>query len=155
MVDVFIVIMMIGSLIDGWRKKFISRILFLGGIIGSFVITYRYYKAGGELLKIVVKNANLAQVISFTLIFMIILGLINLIISLLRFLTNILPFSGINSIGGLILGGINGAIIIGIFSHLFHKYPFWISAKLMDKSILSYYLETFTEISLSFFKLSF
>lgn len=100
-----------------------------GLIIGTWVGGLYYERLANLILPLFFGNSNLALVISFLIIFSIIYKLVGFIFYLLdrifRFIS-IVPFlKSINRLLGVILGFLEGLLILGLIFYFYSKYPFW------------------------------
>lgn len=148
--DIFLLIVLIASLAFGWRRKLVRQLISLAGVIGASVLASKYFEWLAGLLQIVIKNPNLALLVSFAIIFLALTWVANLLIWLLRRVAEALPLYWLDSFGGLVLGGLKGVIIIGVFTSLFERFPLGGIGGLIAGSDLTFYFQHFARIILGF-----
>lgn len=129
LVDIIILILLLGSAINGWKSGLIKTLAGLVGIIVGVVIASNTFPVLAEWLTPIFRGrVNLANIVSFFTIFLIINGLIGVGAYLLDKtfkIFSIIPFvKTINRIGGLILGVIGSVMVLGVVIVLLENFPF-------------------------------
>ncbi len=148
--DILLVIVMIVSLTFGWRRRLVRQLISFAGSIGAGLVASMYFELLSGLLGVVIKNPNLARIISFVLIFLGVTWLVNLLIWWLRRIAEFLPLYWLDGAGGLLFGGLKGIVIIGLFTSLFERFPLGTIAQSIGGSNLAFYFQHFARIILSF-----
>jgi membrane protein required for colicin V production len=148
--DILIAIVMLLNLVYGWRRKLIRQLLSLIGTIGASVLAGKYFELVGGALQVVLRNPDLAKISSFLLIFLAVTLIVNLLISFLHRIAELFPLYWLNSMGGLVLGGLKGVIMIGVFLTLFERFPLGKIPGLIDNSALAFYFQHFAQLILAF-----
>lgn len=122
--DIIIVVILAYSIIMGLWRGFIRAVAGLVGLIVGIVLGVLWFPFGGSLLIDIIPDSNVASVISFVTIVLVVYMLIVLGTRLLDKVINLAPTSLLNRlVGGLVsfLKIINGLLI---FQTLLTKFPF-------------------------------
>jgi uncharacterized membrane protein required for colicin V production len=99
----------------------------LGVVVASFLSTRWYDFVAHKLLFLFGNNLNLARIVCFIVLFIVIWRLVGLLFGLLNRIFNLLTFipflKTINRLAGAIFGLLEGALIIGIILFFLSKFP--------------------------------
>ncbi len=136
--DIFLLVLLLGFAVNGWRRGAIATLSQLVSIIVSFFVARAVYiTAAGWLSILLPGRPELAQGLSFLAVFLLVQQLCRLVLSLLDavfHLLTIVPFvSTINKLIGLVLGAavgtlfIGGAVYASIFLHLDDRWVSWLT----------------------------
>lgn len=127
--DLVLIIILFFFVATGFRFGLIHTLGALVGTVIGVLIAGRYFEAGAELLKgILFGNTNLAKVIAFIVIFILVsrvVGLVFWIIDKVFKVLAVIPFlRSINRLAGAALGLLEGAVVLGIILIFIDKFPF-------------------------------
>ena len=128
-VDIILLIILLGSLINGWKSGLIRTLAGLIGIFLGIVIAGHYFIAAGQWLESIIgaDYPNLSKVAAFAVIFLAVNAVIGVgayFVDKTFHLLSIIPLvKTINSVLGGILGLISGVVIMGFLALLLDKYP--------------------------------
>lgn len=127
--DIILLLIIASFILSGFRFGLIVTLgSLLGTVIGA-IIAGMYFDEGALILQdLFISNANLANVISFIVIFTVtsrLTGLVFWIIDKMFKIVTIIPFlSSINRLAGACLGLVEGVVVIGIALLFIDKFPF-------------------------------
>jgi uncharacterized membrane protein required for colicin V production len=152
--DIILIVLLGGFILYG---LFFGLIHAAGGLVGVFagvLLATRFFEPLGELAApIFWGNENLAKIICFVILFILINRVVGFIFYLLGrafdFL-KIIPFlKSINSILGGILGFVEGAFLLGGILYVAARYPVieFINKGMVDSSVARYLVVIFDYIS--------
>ncbi len=127
--DIILTVIIFFFVATGFRFGFIVTLGSLVGTIIGVVVAGFYFEQGSQILQdLFISNANLANVISFIVIFTLtsrITGLVFWLIDKMFKIVSIIPFlSSINRLAGGFLGLIEGIVVIGVALLFIDKFPF-------------------------------
>jgi uncharacterized membrane protein required for colicin V production len=126
-IDVIMLLALAGFVFYGMFFGLIRTLgAFLGVLIGAFLASHFYLPVSGWIDKAFFGYHNLGKV----LVFLILFGLINRLVSFLFYLLDrafglitIIPFlKTFNRLGGIILGFLTGSLFLGIILYVISKY---------------------------------
>lgn len=108
----------------GLKRGIIAEILTLIGLISAiFIAIFWYSDLSIFLLKQFKWNETLSNIISFILIFIIVIIFFRMLENLLSHITALLLLNWINNLGGALFGFIRGSIIVGLLLFFIHFIP--------------------------------
>lgn len=119
--DVIIFIIVFASIIYGLIKGALREIFALAGIIVGIIAAAKFFKTFALMLPI--SNPNVALVVSFIIIFLIIAVAINIIGWLILRTMQLLQAGFVDRLLGVILGFIKGTLISGLICLLLTLFP--------------------------------
>lgn len=101
----------------------------LVGTIAGVLVAGHYFETGASLISpIFMGNTNLAKIVAFILIFIIVNRLVGLVFWVINKLFNviaIIPFlKTINRLAGAVLGFLEGSLVLGVVIIMIGKFPF-------------------------------
>lgn len=151
--DLILVLIVFGF---GWFGFWFGLIHSAGGLVGLILgaaVASRYYdNLARRILFIFRGNENLANIISFLIIYIIgnrLAGFVFYIIDKVLKPITTLPFlKTINRLGGGILGLIEGVLTIGLFIYFISRFPLPWLANLIEQSKFAEYFVSMAEILL-------
>ncbi|MDI6703873.1 MAG: CvpA family protein [bacterium] len=117
-------------------------------IIVGIVIASRNYVVIGIVLQRFVSNSNLAKIIGFSIVFLVVYVIISLIGLLTGRLIRSLSLGWVDRVGGLIFGMIKGFLIIGVIVMVISAFPVGGTKKLLDDSFFVPYTFHFIKLLL-------
>lgn len=137
--DLILILILFGFVWFGFWYGFIYGVGGIFGIIFGALLASRWYGVVAEkLLFLFGGNLNLARIICFIVLFVIIWRLIHLIFKLLDRIVNFLTFipflKTINRFAGAILGFLEGAVILGLILFFISRFPIGRLAELIANS---------------------
>lgn len=149
--DLILILVLFGFIWFGFWYGFVYG---LGGIIGivfGAVLASRWYAPlAKSLLFLFGGNLNLAKVICFIVLFIILWRLIHLLFKLLDRIINFISFipflKAINRLAGAILGFLEGALIVGLILFFISRFPIGRVAELIANSELAQFLVRIAKI---------
>jgi len=114
----------------------------IGFVAGAFIAGRLYEQVSGGLAPFIGGNQNLADIISFFVLFLLITRLVALLFSLLEKIFNVvavLPFlKTFNRLLGALFGLIEGTLVLGLAVYFAGRFPFFDGfGPLLDESILA------------------
>ena len=137
--DILIVVILAVSAIIGLRRGLIEMILGVAGVILGVFLAGQYYETVGSWFNF--DNTNLANVLAFILILLVVLLIFYLAAKFITKLADIALLGWINRIGGALLGTLIAAIAIAAVLAILVKYQSW---SVINDSLLSrFFLENF------------
>lgn len=108
----------------GFKRGIIAEILTLVGLISAiFISIFWYANLSMFLIKQFKWNQTLSNVLSFILIFIVVIIFFRLLEEVLTHITALLLLNWINNIGGALFGFIRGIIIVGLLLFLINFIP--------------------------------
>lgn len=125
--DLILVLVILCFVGFGFKAGIVRMIgMILGTVLGIFIAGFFYQRIAEFLLPFFLGNLNLARIISFILIFILVSRLIGLIFWIIVKLTNLiarLPLINIvNRLGGAFLGLVEANICLGLILYFLSKY---------------------------------
>jgi len=126
--DLILILIIFGFVWFGFWYGLIYEVGGILGIIFGVLLASRWYNVLAEkILFLFGGNINLARIICFLVLFVIIWRLIHLLFKLLDRIVNFLTFipflKTINRLGGAILGFFEGAFILGLILFFISRFP--------------------------------
>lgn len=126
--DIFLLIVIGIFILAGFWLGFIHSFgAVLGTILGALIAGHNYEKIATWLEPFFLGHLNLARVVCFLLLFIIITRLVGLIFHIINKIFNIISFfpfvKTFNRLTGALFGLFEGVLIIGIFVYILNKYP--------------------------------
>ena len=124
-IDIILLVIVISFIISGFSFGLIRSIGSLIGLIaGIYLATNWYIKVAESLQSIFFGNVNLAKILCFLLVVVIVDVAITFVFYVIHKAVNWLPIiGGINKIGGAIIGFLKGALSISILVYIINLFP--------------------------------
>ena len=129
----------------GFKRGVIAELLTLIGLISAiFVSIFWYHDLSVFLMRQFKWNEALSNIISFIIIFLLVIFCFRILETLLNRIVDMLFLSGINNLGGALFGFIRGAIIVSLLLFLvnFIPLPLEIRVQLSDSLLAKYLLDS-------------
>jgi len=139
--DIIIVVGLIVNVIISLKRGLIKELFSVLGIILGIVLASKFYQEVNWFSGLI-KNPAIADVISFVLIFLIVVIIVNLIGMLLRKIFKWSALGLLDHLGGFIFGFIKGIMITGIILFLLAKFP--LTSGVINKSPIASAILRFT-----------
>ena len=124
LIDVFIILIVVIYILDGYRQGFLKMLVDLGGIVLSFVIALKYYDYAAIFLNDRGIDANLSRPLGFFALWALSQIIFYLLITLaFRYVPDFINFNKVNKYLGTLPGMVKGVIIISLFLILLMALP--------------------------------
>ena len=122
--DIVIIVIIALAVFKGIHKGLISQVCSLLGIIFGVIIASRNYVSLGITISRYTHHVNISNILSYIIIFSIIILIFSVIGTILTKIIGALPGLGmLNSLLGGIIGFLEAGFVIGIVLILLTKYP--------------------------------
>lgn len=112
--DIFIIVVLAFCLIRGIFRGLVKEISSIIGVLGGFYAAYTYYPFVAGLISPWISNKVYLNIISFVLLFSIILILISILGVILKYLMNIASLGWFDRILGAGFGFVKGVLIVSV-----------------------------------------
>ncbi len=119
-VDIVIIIYLCLSVLSGFMQGLIRTVLSIIGLIVGIILAAHFYKQLGDILTFI-SNKNVADVVAFIIILLVVIGIAAFIAWILRSLIKAIMLGWVDKIGGAVLGLILGALSISAFLAIIEK----------------------------------
>lgn len=139
--DIALLIVLGGSIIISFFRGGTKEIFSILAIILGMICASKLYPFGTKLISNCITNPNLANAVSFVLIFLLVCILVNLTGVLFRKMLHLLAIGWLDKLGGVIFGLLRGIILVSLIIIVLAKFPFSKSSKLLASSELLPYLQ--------------
>ncbi|MDY0382384.1 MAG: CvpA family protein [Atribacterota bacterium] len=143
-VDLIILVIVLFNVFLGFKRGVIAELLTLIGLISAiFVSIFWYHDLSVFLIKQFKWNEALSNIISFIIIFLLVIFCFRILETLLNRIVDMLFLSWINNLGGVLFGFLRGAIIASLLLFLvnFIPLPLEIRIQLSDSVLAKYLLD--------------
>ena len=126
----------------GFKRGVIAELLTLIGLISAiFVSIFWYHDLSVFLIKQFKWNEALSNIVSFIIIFLLVILCFRILETLLNRIVDMLFLSWINNLGGVLFGFLRGAIIVSLLLSLVNFIPLPLEIRIqLSDSILAKYL---------------
>lgn len=131
--DIIIAILLIVPILIGLKMGIIKMVLFLVGLIIGVVLASYFYKPLAGILGFI-PNENVANIIAFILIFVIVMVLASIAVRLLKAIASVTMLSWVDHLGGAVFGLLMGAFFCGALLATWVKF---FGADLVSQSFLA------------------
>ena len=139
-VDIVIIIYLCLSVISGFMQGLIRTVLSIIGLIVGIILAAHFYKQLGDVLTFI-SNKNVADVVAFVFILLVVMGIAALIAWILRSLIKAIMLGWVDKIGGAVLGLILGALSISAILAIIEKVSN--SSLITDSKFAAFFLDKF------------
>ena len=139
-VDIVIIIYLCLSVISGFMQGLIRTVLSIIGLIVGIILAAHFYKQLGDALTFI-SNKNVADVVAFVFILLVVMGIAALIAWFLRSLIKAIMLGWVDKIGGAVLGLILGALSISAILAIIEKVSN--SSMITDSKFAAFFLDKF------------
>jgi len=139
-VDIVIIIYLCLSVISGFMQGLIRTVLSIIGLIVGIILAAHFYKQLGDALTFI-SNKNVADVVAFVFILLVVMGIAALIAWFLRSLIKAIMLGWVDKIGGAVLGLILGALSISAILAIIAKVSN--SSLITDSKFAAFFLDKF------------
>ena len=139
-VDIVIIIYLCLSVISGFMQGLIRTVLSIIGLIVGITLAAHFYKQLGDALTFI-SNKNVADVVAFVFILLVVMGIAALIAWFLRSLIKAIMLGWVDKIGGAVLGLILWALSISAILAIIAKVSN--SSLITDSKFAAFFLDKF------------
>ena len=123
-VDILIWVILVAFMVKGFTKGLVREVCALVGLVAGAWAAFKYYPFLAEAIRPLIRLPHIASVaISFVLIFVVLGLLFYLLGHLLTAVLKIMLLGGVNRIGGIIFGCLEGAFLLSILLALATSKP--------------------------------
>ncbi|MFH2012491.1 MAG: CvpA family protein [Pseudomonadota bacterium] len=143
--DTVIIVIIVISIIIGIKRGLVKEAFSLLSLILGIFIASRSYMEGAKIIDKLIHHPNIAKIISFIAIFLLVAVLLSIISILIKKLIKFVQLGWIDRLGGLAFGFVRGGIIIGVLLILITKYPVLGSDKWVKGSLTAPFFLHFIE----------
>jgi membrane protein required for colicin V production len=112
--DVFIIIVICYSIIRGLFRGLVKEVSSIIGVLGGFYAAYSYYPMVAKLIARFVKDPSYLNILSFLIIFCLILIIISIIGVIIKYLLNVAFLGWVDRLCGVFFGLIKGILIVTV-----------------------------------------
>ena len=112
--DIFIIIVLGYSIVRGLFRGLVKEVSSIIGVLGGFYAAYSYYPMVAKLLSNLIQDSSYLNILSFLIIFCIILILISVLGIVIKYLLNVAFLGWIDRICGVGFGLIKGVLIVTV-----------------------------------------
>lgn len=126
-IDIILLVILIGFFISGFSFGLIKSLgSLIGTVVGIYLATQWYEVVAQYLEPIFMGNANLARVVCFLLVMLVVDVIITIIFYIIDRVIGWLPLiKGLNKFGGAIFGVIKGVLFLAILIYILSLFPWW------------------------------
>lgn len=126
--DVILLVILFGFVLFGFWFGLIHTLgALLGIVVGAFIAGHTYDLAASKTVVFFAGNLNLARIICFIVIFILVNRLIGFVFFIIEKIFNfisVIPFlKSINRLAGAAIGFFEGLLVIGLILYVASKYP--------------------------------
>lgn len=123
-VDILIWVILLAFMVKGFTKGLVREVCALLGLVAGAWAAFRYYPSLAEAIRPLIRLPHLASVvISFALIYLVLGLLFYFFGQMLTVVLKIMLLGGLNRIGGVVFGCLEGAFILSILLALATSKP--------------------------------
>jgi membrane protein required for colicin V production len=112
--DIAIVVIVGYSLIRGLFRGLVKEVSSIIGVLGGFYAAYSYYPVLAKLLTHVVSDPGWVNILSFLLIFVAVIIMVNILGIIIKYLLNITFLGWVDRLGGIAFGLLKGVLIVSV-----------------------------------------
>ena len=112
--DILIIIIIVYCVVRGLFRGLVKEVSSIFGVLGGFYAAYSYYPQVANLLSRLVADTAYRNILSFLIIFCLVLILINVLGIIIKYLLNIAFLGWVDRVFGLVFGMTKGILIISV-----------------------------------------
>jgi len=112
--DIFIIVIIAYSLIRGLFRGLVKEASSIIGVLGGFYAAYSYYPMVAKLFSRLIINTSYLNILSFLIIFCIVLIIISILGIVIKYLLNVAFLGWVDRICGVGFGLIKGILIVTV-----------------------------------------
>ncbi|MGM9787871.1 MAG: CvpA family protein [Candidatus Cryptobacteroides sp.] len=151
LLDIILLVLFIPAIIRGISKGFIEQIVALASLFLSAWLAYLFSNTVSGWLAQYISNVSpqILYVISFVIIIIVTVALLNLLARLLSNIVKTISLGWINSLLGVVLSIVNTMLILGIILMAFKSFnesTLHLSTELLDSSIVYKAISSVTDV---------
>ncbi len=109
--DIIFIVIISFTLIRGFLRGIVKEIMGIVGVIGSFLLAINYYKDVAKYLTTIIPDLELANIVSFAVLFIVSILIISLIGAGIRELLKTLSMGWLDRLGGGVFGAVKGILV--------------------------------------------
>jgi len=140
-IDIVVVVVVILFTVRGYLRGFINEIFSLFIIIMGLIISFLFYKPLSVILNEFVDNSDLAVILSFIVLFVFTSVVLIMIRNVLLNLIESLNFSDADSLLGLVIGMLKGALLCGMVMIFLSNHSILNLHRVIRSSFSYFYIE--------------
>ncbi|MGN1226900.1 MAG: CvpA family protein [Candidatus Cryptobacteroides sp.] len=151
LLDIILLVLFIPAIIRGISKGFIEQIVALASLFLSAWLAYLFSNTVSSWLAQYISNVSpqILYVISFVIIIIVTVALLNLLARLLSNIVKTISLGWLNSLLGVVLSIVNTMLILGIILMAFKSFnesTLHLSTELLDSSIVYKAISSVTDV---------
>ena len=112
--DIFIIIVLGYSIVRGLFRGLVKEVASIFGVLGGFYAAYSYYPVVAKIFAGLVINPSYLNILSFLVIFCIVLIIISILGVVIKYLLNVAFLGWIDRLCGVCFGFIKGVLIVTV-----------------------------------------
>ena len=112
--DILIIVILGYSLIRGLFRGLVKEVSSVIGVFGGFYAAYTYYRLVADLLSGLIQDVSYLNILSFMIIFCIVLIVVSVLGVIVKYLLNIAFLGWVDRIGGVVFGLAKGILIVSV-----------------------------------------
>lgn len=112
--DILIVVILGYGLIWGIFRGLVKEVSSIIGVIGGFILAYRYYGAVAAWLSGIVSNPAYRNILAFLVLFCGVVIVVNVVAIVLKYLLNLVFLGWLDRLGGAGFGVVKGVLIVSV-----------------------------------------
>jgi membrane protein required for colicin V production len=112
--DILIIVILGYSVVRGLFRGLVKELSSIIGVLGGFYAAYTYYHLPAGLLSNLIKNSAYRNILSFLIVFCVVLIFISILGVIIKYLMNIAFLGWVDRIGGVGFSAVKGILIVCI-----------------------------------------
>lgn len=112
--DIVIIVIVGYSLVRGLFRGLVKEVSSIIGVFGGFYAAYTYYGLLNKLLSKLIHDISYLNILSFMIIFCIVLIIVSVLGVIIKYLLNIAFLGWVDRIGGVIFGITKGVLVVSV-----------------------------------------
>jgi len=134
--DIVLLVALVAAVFTGLKQGLIKAVLSLAGLVVGVILASNFYESLGNLLGFI-PDENIAGVIAYALILIIVMIIANVLARLLKTIISIVMLGWVNYLGGAIFGLTLGVIFWGAILAIWVKF---FGTRLVVESLIAEFL---------------
>jgi membrane protein required for colicin V production len=112
--DIVIIVIVGYSLVRGLFRGLVKEVSSIIGVFGGFYAAYTYYGLFSRLLSKLIHDIAYLNILSFMIIFCIVLIVVSVLGVIIKYLLNIAFLGWVDRIGGVVFGITKGVLVVSV-----------------------------------------
>jgi membrane protein required for colicin V production len=112
--DIVIIVIVGYSLVRGLFRGLVKEVSSIIGVFGGFYAAYTYYGLLSRLLSKLIHDIAYLNILSFMIIFCIVLIVVSILGVIIKYLLNIAFLGWVDRIGGVVFGITKGVLVVSV-----------------------------------------